>query len=77
MTDPKVRIQQLTSDLQKSTAPEAHSARELISLLIERTKHSLVFAEGDIATRLQGEAQALIRLHTSLTRASITLPTRE
>lgn len=47
--------------------------RELVDLLFEEAKHSLIQARGDDLLRMQGEAQAMDRLHEKLTRASPSL----
>lgn len=66
----KDRVSQLVGDLQKSTAYEALAIRELVGLLFEDTKHSLVSSEGEATLRLQGEARALDKLYKQLTRPS-------
>lgn len=67
----KARAESLASDLQKSVAPEAQAAKELLGLLLEEVKHKLISSEGDQTLRLQGEARAFERLHTQLTRTSL------
>ncbi len=66
-TDQKRRIQELSSDLQKSGTFEAHAARELVMLLYEQTKESLVSADGNELYKTQGEARALTNLYKRLT----------
>jgi hypothetical protein len=68
--DSKVRISELAADLQKSNAYEALAIRELVDLLFEEVKHSLVSSEGEATLRLQGEARALGKLYNQLTRPS-------
>lgn len=65
--DHRARIKELSSDLQKSSTFEATAARELTMLLYEQAKEKLVSAEGNEVHKTQGEARALLSLHTRLT----------
>lgn len=64
----KERTQQLANDLQKSSLYEVNAMRDLVDLLFEDAKDLLVSASGDELLRLQGEARALERLYSKLTR---------
>lgn len=66
--DRKARVQDLASDLQKSSAHEAAAVKELLQLLIEDAKEALLDAQPADFQRLQGEAQALRKLHERVTR---------
>lgn len=67
--DRKARVQDLASDIQKSSAFEAQSVKELLELLVEDAKDALLEAQPSEFLKLQGEAAALRRLQTMLTRA--------
>ena len=73
----KEQARQLASDLQKSLSAEAQQIKQMIGLLLEDVKHSLISAEGDALLRLQGEARHLQRLYEQLTVKRVELPTRE
>lgn len=75
--DRKARVQDLASDLQKSTAFEAVAVKELLFLLIEDATEALVDAQPADFQRLQGEAQALRRLYGMVTRAVHSLRSKE
>lgn len=66
--DRKTRAQELVHDLQRSTAFEAAALKELLELKLEDAKGALLDATPDDFQRLQGEAQALRKLHTQVTR---------
>lgn len=68
----KAPAQQLASDIQRSTSPEAIAVKEIARLLFEEAKNSLVTAQGDDLHRQQGAAQAFERLLKMLTRPSPT-----
>lgn len=63
----KVRITDLAADLQGRDSHEAVSIKELVGLLIEEAKDSLLTQLGEELIRAQGGAQALDRLHKLLT----------
>jgi hypothetical protein len=65
----KARAAKLAADLYRSQLPEAQAIKELIGLLIDEAKDSLVDASGDDTLRLQGEAKALLRMQRSITTA--------
>jgi hypothetical protein len=69
-TTHRARREQLISDLQKSSLYEVEMMRELVGLLFEGAKNSLVEAQGSQMLQLQGEAQAFSRLLKQLTRPS-------
>jgi predicted RNA binding protein with dsRBD fold (UPF0201 family) len=73
----KEQARRLASNLQKSTAPEVQQVKEMIVLLLEDAKHSLIAAEGDAILRLQGEARSLQRIYELLTVQRTELPVRE
>lgn len=64
----KERILLRTNDLRKSTAFEVDAIRELLDLLFEEAKDTMVGANGDELIRIQGEAKAMERLFKQLTR---------
>jgi hypothetical protein len=66
--DRKVRRSELASNIRRSTLPDAASIKELLGLLVDDAKDSLVDSKGDETIRLQGEAQAFTRLLTMVTR---------
>lgn len=75
--DRKARVQDLASDLQKSSAFEAAAVKELLTLMIDDATEALVDAQPADFQKLQGEAQALRKLHTLVTRPAPALRTRE
>lgn len=75
--DRKVRVQELASDLQKSTAFEAAAVKELLELMIEDAKEALLDAQPGDFHKLQGEAQALRKLLNMVTRVAPTMRARE
>lgn len=75
-TDRKARQQSLASDLQKSVSAEALATKELVGLLLEEAKDNLVAARGEDVYRAQGEAAALQRLLTMLTRPTAPMQQR-
>jgi hypothetical protein len=64
----KERRQLLASDIRRSQTEVASALKELLNLLISDVKDSLVAAEGIELTRLQGEARALDKLLTMVTK---------
>jgi hypothetical protein len=64
----KERRQLLASDIRRSQTEAALALKELLNLLISDVKDSLVAAEGIELTRLQGEARALDKLLTTVTK---------
>jgi hypothetical protein len=68
--DRKERIARLANSILTSPGSEAAAIKEMIDLSFEEAKHALVDAEGDTLLRLQGEARALRKLYTQLTRPS-------
>jgi hypothetical protein len=70
--DRKARAAKLANDLYRSSLPDAVGVKELLTLLIEDAKDSLIEASGDDTLRLQGEAKALLRLHRAITTSSPT-----
>jgi hypothetical protein len=63
----KERLQELAKVVRSSGDSSSHAIKQLLPLLIEMAKDSLVEAEGIELTRLQGEVQALKRLYASFT----------
>lgn len=69
MTDSKkARQQQLATEVRQGRDRSATAIKELLGLLIEDAKNNLVTSSGDATLRLQGEAQAIMKLHTMLTK---------
>lgn len=66
--DRKVRVQELASDLQRSSAFEAAAVKEMLELMIEDAKDALLDAQPNDFQRLQGEAQSLRKFHMLVTR---------
>lgn len=73
----KTRVQELAADLQKSTAFEAIAFKELLVLMIDDAKDALLDAQPSDFHKLQGEAQALRKLHTLVTRPAPALRSKE
>lgn len=67
------RINQLISDLAKSTAPEGEWLRELMTLQFEDAKDRLVDAQDADIPRIQGEARFLEKAHKQMIAASALL----
>jgi hypothetical protein len=63
----KERLQELAKTVRQSGDASSVAIKQLLPLLIELAKDSLVEAEGTELMRLQGEVQALKRLLTSFT----------
>ena len=63
----KERLQNLAKTVRQSNSEASIAIKELLPLLIDMAKDSLVEAEGVELTRLQGEVQALKRLYASFT----------
>jgi hypothetical protein len=63
----KERLRDLAKVVRSSGDASSHAVKELLPLLIEMAKDSLVEAQGIELTRLQGEVQALKRLYASFT----------
>ena len=71
--DSKRRVAELTQRLRSAAKlqdPLANAAVELVKLLADEAKESLVAAVGDDMLRVQGAARQLKKLHTEL----VTLP---
>jgi hypothetical protein len=69
MVDRKRRVQELGSNIrQRKADPVVGNMKELLALLIDEAKDNLMVSLGDQTLQLQGEAQALSRLLTLLTR---------
>lgn len=66
--DRKQRQSELSRNVRQSTLPDAAAIKELLGLLVEEAKDSLVTSSGAETIRLQGEAQAFARLLSMLTR---------
>lgn len=66
--DRRSKVQRLGSELQRSTHVEAEAIKQILTLQLEEAKDSLMAARGEDIYRCQGEAQALSRLLTLLTR---------
>jgi hypothetical protein len=75
----KERLQELAKIVRQSGDASSTAIKQLLPLLIDMAKDSLVEAQGIELTRLQGEVQALKRLYTSFTvePPSITKPQGE
>lgn len=71
--DRKTRINQLASDIVRSTSREALSIREIVALLIETTKDDLVNSDGNDTLRLQGQAIGLAKLHRMVSTAPMNI----
>lgn len=69
-TKRKARVTDLSDELLRSNSREADMIKELVRLLIDDAKDSLVTFEGDGMHRQQGEARALIRLYELVTKPS-------
>jgi hypothetical protein len=67
------RINQLQSDLAKSTSPEVMWMRELWDLQFEDAKDRLMNAEGIDVSRIQGEARYLEKFTKQMHAASALL----
>lgn len=67
------RLNQLLSDLAKSTSPEVMWMRELFELQFEDAKDRLINADGVDFPRIQGEARYLEKFHKQLAAASAML----
>ncbi len=76
-TDRKERQRALSEDLQKSVSVEALAIKELTGLMLEEAKDSLITARGEDVYRAQGEASALQRLLTMLTRPTPQMAPRQ
>lgn len=59
---------QLGSDIRRSQNEASFAIKKLLGLLIDEAKDNLVNATGAQTLKLQGEAQALTRLHKLLTQ---------
>lgn len=68
MKDRKVRLQELQSELQRSTSIEAAMVKELLALQLDEAKDSLLSHTGDDLIRAQGGAQAVNKLLLGVTR---------
>lgn len=75
--DRKARVQELASDLQKSSAFEAVAVKELLTLMIADATEALVDIPSTDFQRQQGFAQALRQLHTMVTRPAPALRVKE
>lgn len=67
---PKERQTELAAQVREALGrqePIAQSAVELVKLLVEEAKESLVSATGDDMLRIQGAAQRLQKLYRQLT----------
>lgn len=72
-TDRKARVQQLAQDLQRDNSPGALATKEILHLLLEDAKHSLITTTGEATLLKQGEAQAIDRILTMLTRVPVSI----
>lgn len=66
--DRKARQQELASNIRRSQLPDAAAVKELLGLLIDDVKDSLVTAAPSSFAQLQGEAQAFKRLLAMVTK---------
>lgn len=66
----KNRIDQLVSDLAKSTSPEVEWMRELFDLQFEDVKDRLITADATTFAAVQGEARYLEKFSRQLIAAS-------
>lgn len=73
-TNKKERAAELARELQGSRTHEADAARELVDIMFEDAKNSLVNSNGEDTLRLQGEARAFERLYRQLTVPSPVKP---
>jgi hypothetical protein len=64
----RARQKELASNIRKSMMPDAGAIKELLGLLVEDAKDSLVDSKELETIRLQGEAQALKKLLSMVTR---------
>ena len=62
------REDELTKLINRSTALEADSIKQLLKIRLEHAKERLVTATDADMLKIQGEAQCLKRLHQDLTR---------
>lgn len=70
---PKEKRQQLASDIRRSQSDAATALKALLPLMLDEVKDSLVDAEGLELTRLQGEARAIKKLLTMITREPVAI----
>jgi len=69
---PKDRQQEILRSLQaRYSSEDVSNIRELMDLLLEETKRNLVACPSDEFARLQGEAQAYMRVLKLLRRAPL------
>lgn len=73
----KARVTDLAADLQARDNHEAASIKELVGLLLEEAKDSLLSQLGDDLIRAQGGAQAFDRLYKLLTTPTPKMQQRE
>lgn len=67
-TERKARQQSLADELQRSVSFEAIQIKELIGLMLEEAKDSLMSATGEDILRQQGAARGFSRLQDLLTK---------
>lgn len=67
-TDRKARVTELASDLQPRNSHEAIQIKELVGLLADEAKDSMLGVTGEELIRAQGGAQALMKLLGLLTK---------
>jgi hypothetical protein len=77
MNKTKERLQELAKTVRQSNDASSASIKQLLPLLIEMAKDSLVEAEGVELMRLQGEVQALKRLLTSFTVEPVSIAPKQ
>ena len=75
MTDRKTKVSRLAADLVRSNNQDTLNVRELVSLLLEETKDSLVTTTGDDTLRAQGQAQVLIRFKRLISKTPMPITT--
>ena len=75
MTDRKTRVSQLATELVRSGNQDTLNVRELVGLLLEETKDSLVTTTGDDTLRMQGQAQVLIRFKRLISKTPMPITT--
>ena len=64
----RAKVLRLGSELQRSNDHNALTIKELLALQLDEVKDSLMTARGEDLIRAQGEAQAIDRLLTLVTR---------
>jgi hypothetical protein len=62
MKDRKRKLQDLAAEIRRSNDSKSLAIKEVLGLLVEAAKDSLVSSTGPETIRLQGEAQAFTRL---------------